>query len=105
MAYILNKAATGTCSHGGSASPTAGIPRVKLGGTEVLTVATQFTVSGCSNMLGQSPFPCVIGIVPVGATRVKVMGVPVLLDSGKPQNVPTGVATTIINTQMRVKGQ
>lgn len=105
MAYLLTKRASGRCAHGGSATPAAGNPRVKAGGAEVLTVATVFPVSGCPNVVGTSPFPCAVGLMPAAATRVRVMGQPVLLDSGRPMNVPTGVPTTLDNPQQRVKGQ
>ncbi|MBX3158035.1 MAG: hypothetical protein KF773_18850 [Deltaproteobacteria bacterium] len=106
MAYLLNKDVVAQCSHGGPAQPIAGNPRVKVGGAEVLTVATQFSVSGCSNNpTGTSPLPCVLGTFPAGATRVKVGGVPVLLDSGSATVVPTGASLTLANPQQRVKGQ
>jgi hypothetical protein len=104
MGYLLDKNATGKCSHGASASPVVGNPRVKIGGVEVLTIATQFTISGCSNMAGNTPFPCLLGVFASGATRVKAGGMAVLLESSTPTNVPTGASTTITNTQARVKG-
>jgi hypothetical protein len=104
MAFLLHDKATGKCSHGGSARPLIGNPRVKLGGQPVLTVASPFAISSCPNMVGTAKFPCVLGVFAKGATRVKVMGLPVLLDTSKPTNVPTGVSTTITGTQARVKG-
>jgi len=104
MAFLLHQQARGQCSHGASASPIAGNPRVKLGGQPVLTTASVFAIKSCPNMLGSVKFPCVIGVSPTGAARVKVMGFPVLLDSGKPRNLPTGATTTIAKTQTRVKG-
>jgi hypothetical protein len=104
MAFLLNQQATGLCSHGGSATPILGNPRVKVGGAAVLTVSTQFAVSGCPNVVGTAPFPCVLATFAQGAARVKVMGQPVLLDSASAQNVPTGATLTIINPQARVKG-
>jgi hypothetical protein len=106
MGYLLNTSASGTCPHGGSAQPTAGSPRVKVGGAPVLTVTSQFTISGCNNVIpGPSPFPCVTAMFAAGATRVKAGGLPVLLADSQSINIPTGVPTTVINTQMRVKGQ
>jgi hypothetical protein len=55
-------------------------------------------------MVGSAKFPCVLGVFTKGATRVKVMGLPVLLDTSKATNVPTAVSTTITSTQSRVKG-
>jgi hypothetical protein len=104
MAFLLHDKATGKCSHGASAKPLIGNPRVKLGGQAVLTVASPFIVASCPNLVGTVKFPCVIGVFGKGATRVKVMGQPVLLDTSRATNVPTGVSTTITSTQSRVKG-
>jgi hypothetical protein len=104
MGFLLHDKATGQCSHGGSATPVVGNPRVKLGGQPVLTVASPFRISSCPNMAGSMKFPCLIGASANGATRVKVMGQPVLLDTSKPTNLPTGASTKITSTQGRVKG-
>lgn len=104
MPFLLDKNTVAQCTHGGSAQPLAGNPRVKIDGAPVLTVATQLAVSGCPNVAGTSPFPCVLGAFAAGATRVKVMGMPVLLDSSQAINTPTGASVTIVNTQRRVKG-
>ena len=104
MAYLLDETITGQCTHGGSARPLAGNPRVKINGAPVLTVATQLAISGCPNVVGPSPFPCVLGAFTAGAARVKVMGVPVLLDTSQAINTPTGVTVTLTHPQQRVKG-
>ena len=104
MAVLLSDKATGKCSHGASAKPLFGNPRVKLGGQPVLTVASPFSIASCPNMVGTAKFPCVIGVFGKGALRVKVMGQPVLLDTSKATNIPTAVSTTITSTQSRVKG-
>lgn len=104
MGFLLHDKATGQCSHGASAQPLAGNPRVKLGGQPVLTVASPFAISSCPNIVGSVKFPCVVGVAAAGATRVKVMGQPVLLDTSKATNLPTGASTTITSTQGRVKG-
>ena len=104
MAYLLDQNTTAQCSHGGSAQPIVGIPRVKLGGSPVLTVASQFVVSGCPNAPGGAQLPCVLATFAQGATRVKVMGNPVLLDSSPATTMPTGVTLTITPPQQRVKG-
>ena len=104
MAFLLHQATVGECTHHGLATPVAGSPRVKLGGQPVLTVASQLVIAGCPNQAGASPFPCVVAQYATGATRVRVMGVPVLLDTSSPTNLPTGASTTIKTTQSRVKG-
>lgn len=105
MASALNQSASGMCSHGDNATPIAGNQRVAVGGVSVLTVLSQLSHAGCpNNPTGVSPLPCVTAMYPTGASRVKVMNMAMLLDSSTPTNVPTGVSTTITQTQMRVKG-
>jgi uncharacterized Zn-binding protein involved in type VI secretion len=104
MAFLLDQNTIAQCSHGGSAKPLAGNPRVKVGGAPVLTVATQFAVSGCPYMVGNSPFPCVLATFAAGATRVKVAGAPVLLDASSATVTPTGVTLTLTPAQQRVQG-
>jgi hypothetical protein len=105
MAYLLDEKATGTCPHGGNAKPIAGNPRVKVDGSPVLTMISQMSISGCTNNpSGTAVIPCTIAMFTSAATRVKVMGMPVLLDSSKTTNIPTGAATTVSEPQQRVKG-
>lgn len=104
MGYLLDENAAGTCTHGGNARPIAGAPRVKIAGRPVLTVMSQLVIAGCPNQIGTAPAPCVLAVFASGATRVKVMGAPVLLDTSAPTNLPTGASTTIIEPQQRVKG-
>ena len=104
MAFLLHEKATGKCSHSASAKPLIGNPRVKLGGQPVLTVASPFVIASCPNMVGSAKFPCILGVFSRGALRVKVMGLPVLLDTGTATNFPTAVSTKITSTQSRVKG-
>ena len=103
MAFVLTTKATGKCSHAADAKPTTGNPRVKIDGAPVLTIATQFTVLGCPNVVGSSPFPCAIAMFPAGSARIKVMALPVLLDTSRPTVVPTGVSLTLTSPQQRVK--
>lgn len=105
MAFVLTTKATGKCSHAADALPTTGNPRVKIDGAPVLTIASQFAVQGCPNVVGNSPFPCAIAMFPVGSARIKVMKLPVLLDTSHATIVPTGAGLTISNPQPRVKGQ
>jgi hypothetical protein len=106
MGHLLNQGASGTCSHGGNATPIVGNPRVKVRGVSVLTVMSQLSHAGCpNNPSGVSPLPCTIAMYTTGASRVKVMNAAMLLDSSTPTNVPTGASTTITQTQTGVKGQ
>lgn len=100
MSFLLNQQASGKCTHGGNAKPIIGNPRVKVAGQSALTTQSLFVVTGC----GVHP-PCVLAGFPSGAARVKIMGVPALLDSSQGKNLPNGAKTSIKQTQTRVKGQ
>jgi hypothetical protein len=104
MPNLLHQQAVGQCSHGATARPLVGNPRVKLSGQPVLTVVSRLSVSNCPNVVGTTRFPCVFATYATGARRVKVMGQPVLLENSKALNLPTGASTTIKQTQQRVKG-
>jgi hypothetical protein len=107
MAFLLNESASEICSHGGDARslPKTGNPRVKVDGSPVLTVMSQLLIAGCpNNPTGVSPLPCVLAVFAAGASRVKVMNMPVLLDARPPTNTPTGASTTVVQLQARVKG-
>jgi hypothetical protein len=105
VTYVLTKDVGALCTHGGTAQGTAPSPRVKIAGSPVLVVTSQFTISGCSNNVSGAPMPCVSSTVAVGASRVKSNGMPVLLQSGTAVNLPTGASLTFVPAQTRVKGQ
>ena len=105
MGYLLNQSSTGNCAHAGNAKPITGNPRVKINGSPVLTVVSQLSHAGCpNNPTGVSPLPCAIAMYATGASRVKVMNMPVLLDTSTSTNIPTGASTMITQKQTRVKG-
>jgi len=103
--YILHLGATVLCAHAGQAEPTSPNPRVKVGGQSVVTQPFPYTIVGCT--LLPPPIangPCVTANWILGAQRVKVGGMPVLLQDSQAICVPTGTPLTIVMTQMRVKG-
>jgi hypothetical protein len=107
MAYLLNENAAEICSHGGDARslPGTGNPRVKIAGSPVLTVMSQLSITACpNNPTGVSPLPCVLAVFASGASRVRVMNMPVLLDARPPTNTPTAASATVVTLQARVKG-
>ncbi len=82
--------------------------RVKVSGQFVALQSDQCTIAGCPFTTGSNPSPCTTVKWLVPATRIKVMGQPVLLkDSGglcqNPAQAPQG-APEIKATQPRVKG-
>ena len=103
--HILHQGATVLCMHAGQAQPTAPNPRVKAGGQPVVTQPTVYTVAGCTL---PPPIaangPCVTAQWITAATRVRVGGIPVLLQDSQAITAPNGVPLNIIVTQVRVKG-
>jgi hypothetical protein len=103
--YLLHQGATVLCIHSGQAQPTVTEPRVRVNSQAVVTQSSTYTIAGCPNMYGPVYTPCVTGQWTTAATRVKVNGVPVLLQDSQASCVPNGTGMTIVSTQTRVKGQ
>ncbi|HEX8183749.1 MAG TPA: PAAR-like protein [Blastocatellia bacterium] len=103
--FLLHQGATVLCAHAGQAMPTVPNPRVKVSGQMVVTQPTVYTVAGCA--MPPPPAgngPCVTAQWVTGSLRVKVGGMPVLLQDSQALCVPTGTPLTIAVTQARVKG-
>jgi hypothetical protein len=103
--YLLHMGATVLCAHGGQAQPTVPNPRVKVGGQQIVTLPTVYTVAGCTlppPTAGNGP--CVTAQFLMGATRVMAGGQPVLLQDSQAICTPTGTPLNIAVTQVRVKG-
>lgn len=98
MPPILHLGAVVQCSHGGTAQPTAPMPRVLVGGMPVVTLACPWVVAGCT--LGTSP--CATGQFVMGATRVLAGGVPVVTVPGVSVCAATPTPLVILSTQVRV---
>jgi hypothetical protein len=101
--FILHLGATVMCAHGGSAQPTAVVPRVLVSGQPVTTLTAPYVVAGCAMpppTAGNGP--CVTAQFVVGATRVMAMGVPVLLLDSQAICAPTGTPLVVSVTQPRV---
>ncbi len=100
---LLHLGATVFCPHGGQAQPTMPNQRVLVGGQPVVTLATTYTVAGCS-LPPSAGGPCATGQWIVGATRVLVGGTPVVLSDGQAVSAPTGAPLNVLVTQARVRG-
>lgn len=102
--YILHQGATVLCMHAGQAQPAAPNPRVKVGGQSIVTQPTVYTVSGCTLPPPTAANgPCVTAQWVTAATRVRVGGIPVLLQDSQAICTPTGTGLNVIVTQVRVK--
>jgi hypothetical protein len=112
MPFLLHVTAGVKCPHGGQANIASTNQRVKVNGMAVALVNDATTVAGCPFQVpagpGTKPQPCVKVQWTVPATRVKVMGQFVLLQSSgglcqSAEQIPQG-APIVATTQMRVSG-
>jgi hypothetical protein len=93
------------CAHGAPAQPTTPAPRVMVMGQPVVTQPPPYVVSGCPNVTpAGAPYPCVTASWVSAATRVTVMGQPVLLADSRAIASPTGTPLTIIPAPSKVTG-
>jgi hypothetical protein len=103
--FLVTAGTTVLCAHGGQAKPTLPNPRVKVMGQPVVTQGPPYVIAGCVNPPPPANVgPCITANWIVASLRVKVMGMPVLLQDSKAICIPTGTPLNIIPTQIRVKG-
>ena len=103
--FLLHEGAMVLCAHSGQAEPPVPQPRVRVGGQPVAVQPVPYTVSGCQNLPPPpSRVPCVSAQWKTGATRIKVLGEPVLLADSAAICTPTGTGLSVAATQTRVKG-
>lgn len=101
--FLLHVGAQVTCMHAGQAQPTQPNPRVTVLGQPTVTVASPYTVAGCTMpppTAGNGP--CVTAQWTVAATRVFSNGQPLLLFDSKAICAPTGTQLLVLATQTRV---
>jgi hypothetical protein len=110
--FLLHVGATISCPHGAQASMVSTNLRVKVNGMAVALLNDVTTVAGCPFQVpigtGTKPQPCVKVLWLVPATRVKVMGQFVLLQTSSglcqsPEQIPQG-PPMVAMTQTRVTG-
>jgi hypothetical protein len=100
-APALHLGAVVTCTHAGPATPVAPFPRVLLSGQPLVTIASQYAVTGCA-LTGTPNPPCVTGQWLTGAMRVLAGGVPVATMVGTSTCIPTGTPMLPLSAQPRV---
>lgn len=104
--YLLHVGATVMCAHGGSAAPQTSETRVRVGGQNVVTTSCSYSVAGCSMPAPSAGNgPCATATWLVGASRVRAGGAPVLLFDSSSTCAPTATPLSVIQTQIRVRGQ
>lgn len=101
--FLLHVGATVMCAHKpGLAQPTAPNARVKVLGQPIVGQTTQYVVAGCA-LTGTPNPPCATAQWMTGATRVKSLGIPVLLQDSQSVCAPTGTPLSCTVVQSRVK--
>jgi uncharacterized Zn-binding protein involved in type VI secretion len=109
---IVTTTSSAICQHGAQVSIMSSNTRVTITGAPVAVQNDQFTVSGCPFQVpvgpGTKPQPCVKIQWVAPATRVRVGGQPVILQSSaglclSAEQIPQG-APTVVMVQPRVKG-
>jgi uncharacterized Zn-binding protein involved in type VI secretion len=110
--FLAHVGMTAFCPHGSAINVSSTNQRVKVMGQPVACLGDTFMVSGCPFQVpvgvGTKPQPCLTVQWPVPATRVKVMGRPVILKSStglclSPEQIPQGPPSVQV-TQVRVRG-
>lgn len=89
------------CPHAGQVTAIPSSPRVMVAGQPVVTMSDTFPIAGCVFTIGPKPSPCIRVQWLVPATRVQVMGQPVLtaVSTGlclSPEQAPQGPPTVIV---------
>jgi hypothetical protein len=112
MPPLLHVGAGITCSHSGPVTPQTTNTRVLVSGMAVLTLNDVFTVAGCPFQVpvgaGTKPQPCVRIQWSAPATRVKVNGIPALLQTStglgqSAEQIPQG-PPIVSGVQPKVQG-
>jgi hypothetical protein len=101
--FLLHQGAGVNCAHLGQAQPVVVSPRVRVSRQPVVVQTTGYTVAACG-LTGSPNPPCATAQWTTAAVRVKVGGIPVLLQDSQAVCVPTGTGLTVLVTQTRVRG-
>jgi len=107
-AHILQLGCTITCPHQGQATVVSGNQKTKADGQFALLATDTATIAGCTFNISGTPSPCLTIQWTMPATRVKVSGTPVLLETSiglclSAASAPQGTAT-ISGVQTKVSG-
>lgn len=103
---VLTSTTTVQCTHAGMATAVTPNPRVSVAGQPVVTIATAYTVAGCTfPAISNGGPPCVTAQFTTAATRVQAGGQPLLLADSQGISMPNGTPLIVIPNQVRVNGQ
>jgi hypothetical protein len=95
---VISQQTTVMCGHGGSATPAPTQVRVKILGALAAIANDVYSVAGCA-LTGTGTPPCLVLQWLMPAMRVKIQGMPVLLNASMPMATGPGV---VIPGQVRV---
>ena len=106
--FLYHVGVQAMCPHAGQVSDISTNSRVLVGGQPVAINADQFVVAGCSFTVSSKPQPCVKVQWLAPATRVRVMGQAVILQTTpsitqSAEQISQGSAI-VVSGQVRVKG-
>lgn len=102
--FILHSNAVVQCVHLGMATPVMPSPRVTVSGQPIVTIASTYTVAGCTfPAMSTGAPPCATAQFTTSALRVTSMGQPVLLQDSQATCVPTGTPLLVTTVQPRVQ--
>lgn len=101
--FVLHQGAVVLCAHAGQAQPVVVNPRVTVSGQATVTLASTYSVAGCTfpAMTTGAP-PCATAQFVTSALRVTSLGQPLLLQDSQAVCVPTGTPLLISAIQPRV---
>jgi hypothetical protein len=103
---VLTSTTTVQCAHVGMGTPVTPNPRVSIGGQPVVTIATTYTIAGCTfPAISTGGPPCVTAQFTTAATRVQAGGQPLLLADSQGISMPNGTPLIVIPNQFRVTAQ
>jgi len=103
---VLTSTTTVQCAHVGLGTPVTPNPRVSIGGQPVVTIATTYTIAGCTfPAISSGGPPCVTAQFTTAATRVTAGGQPLLLADSQGISMPNGTPLIVIPNQFRVTAQ
>jgi len=103
---VLISTTTVQCAHVGMGTPVTPNPRVSIGGQPVVTIATTYTIAGCTfPAISSGGPPCVTAQFTTAATRVTAGGQPLLLADSQGISAPNGTPLIVIPNQVRVTAQ
>ncbi|MEN9937364.1 MAG: hypothetical protein RLZZ387_3943 [Chloroflexota bacterium] len=110
--FIVTTSSSAICQHGAQVAIISSNTRVMIAGSPAAVLNDQFTVAGCPFQVpvgaGTKPQPCVKIQWVAPATRVRVGGQPVILQTSSgiclsAEQIPQG-APTVAQAQPRVRG-